>query len=153
MTDTRTAAEQRAAVVAEAMSWLRTPFHDCAAIKGVGVDCANFIAQVFERAGIVGHIDIAPYSPQWFLHHHEEIFLGYVLAAGATEIAEEQAQAGDVVLYQLGRCFAHGAVVVIWPAQIVHAHNLSHGVVTGTGDGGDLADRPRRFFTMWPEVR
>ena len=31
----------RAAVVAEAIAWLGTPYHHRARIKGVGVDCAQ----------------------------------------------------------------------------------------------------------------
>ena len=33
-----TEAETRAAIVAEAMSWIGTPYHSHARIKGVGVD-------------------------------------------------------------------------------------------------------------------
>lgn len=32
---------QRAAVVAEARSWIGTPYHNCADVKGAGVDCGN----------------------------------------------------------------------------------------------------------------
>src|SRR5437879_1968913 len=38
---------QRQAVVDEAMTWLKTPFHHRAAVKKAGVDCACLIAEAF----------------------------------------------------------------------------------------------------------
>lgn len=139
----------RERVVSAARSWLRTPFHDCVAIKGIGVDCANLLAQAYEQAGIVGHVEIAPYSPQWFMHHSQELFVDYVLKAGAREITEGTAGMGDCVLYKIGRCFAHGGIIVEWPREIIHAHKQSGAVVTSGGLDGDLNGRPRRFFSMW----
>ena len=40
-------ADQRAAVVAEARSWIKTPWVHMAAIKGAGVDCAMLLARVY----------------------------------------------------------------------------------------------------------
>jgi cell wall-associated NlpC family hydrolase len=139
----------REMVVAAAATWLGTPFHDNAAIKGVGIDCAHLLAEAYEEAGIIPHLEIQPYSPQWFLHRSTELFIGYVLAAGAHEIEEPAAQAGDIVMYKVGRCYAHGAIIVAWPRQIIHAHRPSGGVVTAHGLSGDLIEAPRRFFSMW----
>jgi cell wall-associated NlpC family hydrolase len=143
-------AEARTRVVAEARGWLRTPFHDCANVKGVGVDCANLIAQVFERAGVVPHVEIQPYLPQWFLHKSTELFVGYVLAAGGVEISESEVGLGDIVMYRVGRCFAHGGIVVDWPGEIIHAYKPVGMVAMSDGKNGPLASAPRRYFTMWP---
>jgi cell wall-associated NlpC family hydrolase len=139
----------RQSVVAAARSWLGTPFHDCAAIKGVGVDCAHLIARAYEEAGIIDHVEIERYSPQWFLHHSEELFLGYIERAGAREIAEADANMGDVVMYKIARCYAHGGIIVEWPETIIHAHKPSRAVVTSGGMDGDLGGKSRRFFTLW----
>src|SRR5262249_43477037 len=48
---------RRAAVVAEAESWIGTPFHHAARVKGAGVDCLMLLAEVYERAGIVPHLE------------------------------------------------------------------------------------------------
>jgi cell wall-associated NlpC family hydrolase len=141
--------EQAERIIAEAESWIGTPFHDCANLKAVGVDCANLIAQVYERALITGHIEIKPYSPQWFLHRGEELFAEYVLKAGAHEIEEGDVRMGDIVLYKIGRCFAHGAIIARWPNSVIHAHKPSRGVIKGGGLDGELVEFPRRFFTMW----
>lgn len=144
--------EERQRVVSVARSFLGTPYHDMGRIKGVGVDCATVIAMVFEEAGLEGEFAIPNYSPQWYMHRNEELYLKQVLDR-ALEIAEADALPGDVVLYRFGRCFAHGAIIVDpgWPT-VIHAHRPARAVVLGEGDQGDLAadklgPRPRRFFT------
>lgn len=166
--DPTTEQEERAHVVAVARSFLRTPYHDCARVKGHGVDCATLLLMVFEEAGLESPINLEAYSPQWFLHHGEEKYLAKVLER-AVEVTEQQALPGDVVLYRVGRCFAHGAIVVDpgWPT-IIHAYKQAGIVTLGEGDQGDLAvigqgesgpansgkPRPRRFFTRkaWARI-
>ena len=45
--------EQRDLVVKEAYSWIGTPYHHQAMIKGVGVDCALILLAVFREAGLI----------------------------------------------------------------------------------------------------
>ncbi len=47
----------RAAVVAEAHRWLRTPYHKHGRVLGAGVDCSMLLAEVFEAAGAIPHVD------------------------------------------------------------------------------------------------
>ena len=144
---------ERKRVVEIARSWLGTPYHDCACIKGHGVDCAYLLKAVFEEAGLEAPIDVPTYSPQWFLHRDAELYLNTVMDR-AIEIDEAESLPGDVVLYQIGRCFAHGAIIVDpgFPV-IIHAYKQAACVCLGEGNGGDLAQiadgkpRPRRFFT------
>jgi cell wall-associated NlpC family hydrolase len=140
--------ERRARVVAAAREWLGTPFHDRAQIRGVGVDCVNLVAAVYETAGVTGHVEIAPYSAQIMLHSADEMVVGYLLRYGR-EIEEAQARMGDVVLYRVGRSFSHAAIIVEWPSRIIHAHALSGRVVEMDGRVADLARRPVRFFCPW----
>jgi uncharacterized protein YijF (DUF1287 family) len=62
----------------------------------------------------------------------------------------ETPQPGDVVLYRIGRCFAHGGIVVEpgWPT-IVHAYARAGRVLLDDGSAGDLARRERKFFSRW----
>lgn len=142
-----TEAEERAAIIAEARTWLRTPYVDCAHVKGAGVDCAYLLKEVFERAGLEAPIAVEAYTPQWYLHRSDELYLAKVLDR-AREITEAEAQPADVVLYKFGRCFAHGAIIMEsgWP-QIIHAFKQAGIVTLGDGTLGHLADRERRFFT------
>lgn len=109
----------RGAVVAEALSWRRTPYHPCGRIKGLrgGVDCACFIAEVYERAGVTPHIEIASYPPDWHLHQAGERFLEQVLPRAQQVAAPEP---GDLAMWRVGRAFAHAAIVLDWP-RIIHA--------------------------------
>jgi cell wall-associated NlpC family hydrolase len=71
-------ARQRAAVVAEARSWIGTRYHNCADIKGAGADCGMLLVRVFVDTGLVAPFDPRPYPPDWHLHRSEEKYLGFV---------------------------------------------------------------------------
>ena len=139
----------RAAVVEEAESWIGTPFHHAARIKGAGVDCLMLLAEVYERAGVAPHIDPPFYVPDWHLHRDAERYL-----EGLTRYASEipfPPQPGDIALFRFGRTFSHGAIVTDWP-RLVHAY-WSIGVVHGDATRYPLDCRPVRFFTpfaAWP---
>lgn len=66
---------QRAAVIGEAETWLGTPYHHMGRVKGVGCDCLTLIAEVYERAEIVGHVEIPYYPPDWHLHRGVERYM------------------------------------------------------------------------------
>jgi cell wall-associated NlpC family hydrolase len=136
----------RAAVVAEALSWLNTPYHPHARLKGAGVDCAMLPAEVYEAAGLIPHVEPEHYPVDWHLHRDEERYLSVVLAH-ARETT--YVQPGDLVLYKWGRCFAHGGIVIQWPT-IVHAF-IGQGVVEANGTAGRLADREHKFYTLWDD--
>ena len=152
-----TEAEQRAAVIAEAVSWLRTPYHHAARVKGHGVDCAMLLAEVYERAGVLDHVAVQHYPRDWHLHRKDERFVSYILPR-AVEIAGPP-MPGDVVTYQIGLGFAHAAIVNEpgWPASI-HSDMDARCVTLGDGTEGrhawrnDGKRRAVRFFTLWPEA-
>lgn len=142
-----TEAAERALVCERALAWLRTPYHHRARIIGVGVDCAQLPAAVYEEAGLIPHI--APkYSGQWFLHHDAELYLEWVRPY-AREIAREEARPGDLGIWRFGRTYSHGAIIID-PPLVVHALLAEGAVVLGDmGRDIDLASRPARFFTLW----
>ncbi len=55
---------------------------------------------------------------------------------------------GDLALWRLGRCFAHGAIVTQWP-RVVHAMAGIGVLEEDIERNGMFRDRPRRFFTLW----
>ena len=110
---------RRAAIVAAARAWIGTPYHNCADIKGVGVDCGMLLVRVFVDLGFCAPFDPRPYSPDWHLHRGEERYLALLLAR-AHRI--EQPEAGDMMLFRYGRCYSHGGIVTAAdPLTIVHA--------------------------------
>lgn len=142
--------EQRAAVIAEAVTWLRTPFRDQSCCKGAGVDCCYLIKAAYENSGVHPNLDIGFYSPQIMLHTDRETYIEGILANGGHEITEAEVKPADIVLYRVGRIFGHGAIVVDWPTRIIHATRLLNGVgYSDTTRDKWLSLRERRFFSFW----
>lgn len=144
--------DQRAAVVAEAMTWLRTPYHHRGKLKGKGVDCAMFPNLVYTACGLMEPADFGQYPTQWHLHHDEEKYLNIVL--GVTREIDGPPGPGDFVLFKIARTFSHGGIVVAWP-MILHSSIHLGGVVLSDADAeGELQHhngkpRLRRFFSPW----
>ncbi len=109
---------KRQAVIAEALSWLGTPFHDRAGVKGAGCDCAHLLKQVFVAVSLIADFAMPPYSPQWFLHRDEEVFLNVIKHYA---IPVKHAQPGDIEMYNFGRHAAHGGIVID-DRTLIHAY-------------------------------
>jgi NlpC/P60 family putative phage cell wall peptidase len=123
---------KRAAVVAEALSWLGTPFHDRAGVKGAGVDCLHLLVRVYAAVGLIENFDPPVYSPQWFQHREEPLFLqGLQRYAHRVEMAHE----GDIAMFNFGRHAAHGAIILDHYTMI-HA----------SGAAGEVTRAPRALF-------
>lgn len=131
-------------IIREALGWLNTPYHHEADVKGAGVDCAMLLVRVYRDAGLIPAIDPRPYPADWMLHRDEERYLGWVKQY-ADPVTEPQP--GDVVLYKVGRCFAHGGIVLAWP-DIIHAFRDEGAVVRGRFDTGRLAGREMQLWRV-----
>lgn len=59
--------EQRAAVVAEARTWLGTPYHHEACVKGAGVDCGMLLRAVYIATGVMPKFEVESYPRDWHL--------------------------------------------------------------------------------------
>jgi len=150
-------AQGRADFVAEALSWIGTPFVNCADVKGPkgGVDCAMLLVRAAVDTGLIAPFDPRPYSPDWMKHRSEEKFLDVLARLGAVEV--ESPRVGDVLVWKVARTFAHGAVLIN-PRQVVHAYADARCVLVS-----DLTDpllnflpvsfgripRPVRYFDLW----
>ena len=141
---------QSYSVITAARTWLRTPFHHGASVKGHGVDCLHFIAAAYREAGVVSVTDIPSYQWQWNLNRGAETYLEGILRY-AHEV--ESPQPGDIALWKIGRCFSHAAVVIDWP-HVIHAVT-GYGVVEENVDNAVWlkfdGKRPRqvKFFSYW----
>jgi len=135
----------RSQIIAAARRWLGTPYHHEARLLGQGVDCAQLLYAVFvEDTGIVPPFDIEHYPSDWMMHRSEERFLGY-LQEHADRV--DTPLPGDIVMYQWGRCYAHGAVVLEWP-QIIHADIRAGRVVISDGNVGRFESRAAEYFRV-----
>jgi cell wall-associated NlpC family hydrolase len=136
----------RDAVVAEALSWLGTPYAHRQRLKGVGVDCAQLPLAVYAAAGLIAPVDVGAYAPQWHLHRGEELYLGWVMRFGR-EIAREAVGPGDFALWRYGRTFSHGAIL-LGGGRVIHARRGLGVVIDDMDADEELRTRPRRLFTL-----
>jgi cell wall-associated NlpC family hydrolase len=137
---------QRAAVVAEAMTWLGTPWHHRGRVKGAGVDCAQFVIAAYAGAGVIADFDTGEYPRDWHIHRDQERFLTFV-PSFAREIAEAEVGPGDLVLCKIGRVYSHGVIVTAWPQGIHAAVNAGRVTLCDLDRDAGLISGPRRYFT------
>jgi cell wall-associated NlpC family hydrolase len=151
----------RQAFVAEARSWLGTPFRDQGDVKGKNgaVDCAMLLVKSAAAVGLIDpDFDPRPYPPQWLLHKDEEKFLavidGIIAARGCGANVHRAPIPGDVIVYRVARCFAHGAIVVE-NGHIVHAYYKTGQVALSSLNEVELAflpdgrPRPFKLYDLW----
>lgn len=144
--------ELRAAIVAEARRWLRTPYCAGARRRGRGCDCATLVQAVYEAVGLLPPIALGRYdaAAAWAAAGGDAQYVG-TLAAYARAIPEAAAGMGDLVMYRLGRGWSHSAIIVRWPGEVIHAL-VEPGVIATTGHTGRLASRAVRFWSFLPEA-
>lgn len=140
---------RRRRILEVARSWLGTPFHHGARVKGAGVDCAQFLAAVYEEAGIVEQVALpATYPPDWFLHQHDSRYVDGLLEHTRRVDTPEP---GDLAAFQFGRSLSHGAIVVAWPT-IIHAYVDGGVLLDDAMRNARLAERYRGSFSPFPAV-
>ena len=87
-------------VVAAARSWLGTPYHDQASVKGAGVDCLGLARGIWREVIGPEPLSVPPYSRDW-----GETLASEVLAEGAASwlrpIQLTAARPGSVVLFRM----------------------------------------------------
>lgn len=120
----------REQIVAEARTWLGTPWHHDAAIKGAGVDCAQFLRRVYIDAGAVPAFEVEHYPMQWYLHQGQPLFLEWVAKFGHKV---DVALPGDVLMFNFGRHAAHGAIVLD-EHYMIHAQRVARKVIISSRD-------------------
>ncbi len=139
----------RARVVAEAMTWLGTPYHHHGRLKGVGVDCAGLPLAVYAEAGLIPETDVGHYSPQWHLHRSREVYLEWVERLGPRQISHDEIQAGDFLIWRFGRTFSHGAIALD-ERRVIHAvARAAHVIIEDRTLAVDLRANPMRAFSFW----
>lgn len=134
----------RLAVVAEARTWVGTPFHHAARVKGAGVDCANLLVAVFAATGLIPDLALEHYPQDWHMHRDEPRFMD-MLSLYADPVPDGEAQPGDIAMFRYGRHAAHGAIVVGWPV-VIHAWRDAGKVVMTEANAGPLGER---FVGCW----
>lgn len=112
----------RQALLAEARTWIGTPYQHQASAKGAGCDCLGLVRGVW-RAFYGAEPEVAPpYTPDWAERSGEETLL---LAARRylSEIELSAAAPGDVLLFRMdARSPAKHAAIVDENNGLIHAY-------------------------------
>ncbi len=113
----------REVIVAEARSWIGTPYQHQASLKGVGCDCLGLVRGIW-RAVCGDEPEAVPaYSRDWA---EAACFETLALAAGRHMIEIDRAEflPGDVLLFRwrAGLVAKHAAIVAA-PDRMAHAHD------------------------------
>lgn len=97
------------AIVAEAKTWLNTPYVPRALIKGLGVDCGGLLYKVYEP--FYGPFPPYPqdYSADWALHVNDEKYLDFIQPFVRECCAPAK---GGFSVFHFGLNFAHGAIYI-----------------------------------------
>jgi cell wall-associated NlpC family hydrolase len=98
-------------ILAEAKTWLRTPYHAHAQVKRHGVDCAQFIAGVAVGAGLIP-------DPQIRKDYSVRVPKGteYIdtILKYCDEITEAEAAPGDIAMFKTELGWMHSSIIMEW---------------------------------------
>ncbi len=136
--------QQRKAVLLEAQTWFRTPYHHQGRIKGVGVDCATLLYEVYCAVGMIPFVPTPEYPPDWHLNRNDERYINLILDH-AHEVFEPKP--GDIGLWKFGRCFSHGGIIVD-DNFVIHAY-LKTPVSLAERHADPLGSREVKYFSLW----
>jgi cell wall-associated NlpC family hydrolase len=136
--------ELRAAVLAEAESWIGTPFQHMQRCKGAGVDCGQFLIGVFANLTLIPNIKTEYYPRDFHLHGTREWYTETLEQFCRRIEPGESPLPADIVLFRIGRVYSHGAIVTNWPTMI-HAY-VTRGVIWADGLQGQFMNKQYRFF-------
>lgn len=115
----------RARIVAEARSWLGTPYQQQASLRGVGCDCLGLVRGVW-RAVVGGEPEpLPPYGADWAEAGGEELLLGAV-GRWFIEAAAGEPRVGDLLLFRMHPAapIKHAAILSAEGpgARMIHAY-------------------------------
>ena len=150
MSDAQLADAQLAqAVVAEARTWIGTPFRHRASVRGAGCDCLGLVRGVWRAVHGAEPTALPHYPEGWDSAEGEALLLGL---EALLPRAAAPGRAGDVLLFQLQRGMParHLGVQTDTPEgpRFVHAF-IGHGVVE-SALGGVWARRVVARFWLRP---
>jgi NlpC/P60 family putative phage cell wall peptidase len=109
-------------IVAAARSWLGTPYHDQASLRGVGCDCLGLARGVWRE--VVGDepFPIPPYSRDWGETGPYEV-LAKGVASMLIPIATKDVGSGALVLFRMApRAIAKHVGILTGPETFIHSY-------------------------------
>jgi NlpC/P60 family putative phage cell wall peptidase len=128
----------RSAIVAEARSWIGTPYHHQASVKGVGCDCLGLVRGVWRAVYGAEPEPVPGYTKDWGEMSGEETMIA-AARRHLTEMSVGEALPGDVLVFRIrrGRMAKHAGLLSA-PGRFIHAQ-----------EGGPASEVP--FSDWWRE--
>ncbi len=113
----------RERILAAARTWLGTPYHHQASLRGVGCDCLGLVRGIWRDLYGSEPEPTPPYSPYWAQQGGGET-LAWAAERHLHPTAVEAVLPGDVLLFRwrMHLPAAHCAIL-IEPDRILHAHD------------------------------
>lgn len=109
-------------VIKAARSWLGTPYHDQASLRGVGCDCLGLARGVWREVVGPEPFPIPPYSRDWGETGPREV-LAEGARAAMVEVAPRDAATGALVLFRMRpRAIAKHVGILTAPDRFIHAY-------------------------------
>lgn len=141
----------RQVVVDEALSWVGTPYHDMACLKGVGVDCAMLVFGVAKAVGLteLEPRDMPKYSPSMHVFN-KSFLLDEIVKFGCIQVPLNKALPGDILLFEFHHTIAHAGIKVS-DNEVVHAVKRPGSVVKVEINGN--VESTLRLAYRFPKVQ
>ena len=119
----------RAAIVAEARSWIGTPYRHQASVKGVGCDCVGLVRGVWRALYGPEPEPVPAYSRDWGSVTGKEELLG-LGRRRLIEVDPETIGPGAVIVFRLreGRVAKHAGIVTVADAAVARFVHAQEGV-------------------------
>lgn len=149
--------ERCAAFIAEARSWLGTPFSENAAVKGKlgGVDCVHYAAEVNWTCGAIARVDI-PIMPiewvrSWHHHHAESRLLAFfsqdVIRSRLRRVSpDDKPMVGDVAVMRYGKTEHH---VGLWCGHEILHVTTQAGVISASTHNPEITGKIRCYYRFY----
>ena len=108
---------KRAEIIKEARTWIGTIWQHQQALKGVACDCVGLIRGTLNKWGLEVDADDLRYSRQ---PYHDEEKMYEICKKYLTEIAIEETQPGDILLFGAKNLPAYHIGIISYDSFIIH---------------------------------
>lgn len=120
-------------IVIQARTWLGTPFHHQARLKGKGCDCLGLIVGVVDELGLkdTHGQPLAAYDEVTYSREPDGAYLTQKLTALLEEVPFKKAQAGDLALFTVRDNPQHMALLTDYEGTLgmIHCYAQARRVV------------------------
>lgn len=141
---------RRAEIIAEARSWIGTPYAHQASVKGIGCDCLGLVRGVWRALFGFEPEEPPPYTRDWAELSGRET-LAEAASRHMVAVAIADIRPGDVLLFAMKeRALAKHCAILTEPERMVHAIEAHPVAEVALWSGHDR--RRLRFAFSFPDL-